>query len=55
MNAVYNFILSGITINNNPIIGMLLICVIDLIAYKIAFRFASNSFDHWGLRLILLV
>ena len=55
IKVLYKFILSGIAINDNPLVGMVLLALFDIIAYKIAYRMSNNSPEHWISRMIILI
>lgn len=47
--------MSGITIGDNPILGIIILAIFDIIAFKIAFKTSNTSAEHWASRTFILV
>jgi ABC-type iron transport system FetAB permease component len=55
LKFVYEYILSVLSIHDNLLVGIILLGIIDLIAYKLAYSVANNSIEHWSIRICILL
>lgn len=54
MPIIYKLFNTVLTVHEDPFISLMILGIFDVIAYKIAYSKATNSNEHWSIRLLVL-